>query len=132
MMNLAIVVNGDKILDYDRNKRLPGRQRRFLDEMDAQMQADGFAINGQQIVRPNALQQAQYVTSMLIGALVEDKEALAAATCAWLATRLPELQQVKTLLGADQETRIELVFDRSFDQSSLEQPITFVTRPRTH
>ncbi|MGF1643793.1 MAG: hypothetical protein ACFCUJ_09120 [Thiotrichales bacterium] len=132
MRNLAVVVNGDKILDYDRNKRLPGIQRRFLDEMDARMQAEGIMINAVSVEQPNALQQAQYVASVLIGALVEDKESLAAATCAWLATRLPELQQVKAILSADQETRIELVFDRSFDQAQLEQPVSFVPRPARH
>lgn len=124
----AIVINGEKVIDHDRNKRLTGLQRRFLDEMDQKM-GQGIQLGKDHINTPNALQRAQFVANTLIDALNNDNEALAAACCSYLARRLPELQQVKAKTESDGSTMIELVFDRSYEQAAAEQPVNFITKP---
>ncbi len=125
MANLAVVINGQKILDYDRNKRLPGIQRRFLDEMDVRMRTEGIQLGSEWVPNPGIDACAQYVANLLINALLAEQDARAAATCAWLATRLPDLQQVRALSDAE-GMRIELTFDRSFEQTQQEQKLNFV------
>ncbi len=124
----AIVIDGEKVIDHDRNKRLTGLQRRFLDEMDQKMDR-GIQLGKEKISEPNILQRAQFVANTLIDALGKDNEALAAACCSYLARRLPGLQQVKAKTEADGTTMIELVFDRSYEQAAVEQPVNFVTKP---
>jgi uncharacterized protein YecT (DUF1311 family) len=124
--SLAVVVNGQKILHYDRNNALPEGQQRSLDKMDEKMD-QGIAFGTQQIPNPDKDERAQYVANMLIAALSEKNDALAAATCAWLAVRLPDLQQVKSKIK-DNHNVIELIFDRSHEQSVQEQVINFKSK----
>lgn len=121
---LVVVINNVKMLEYDRSKRLTGVQRRFLDEMDAQMD-DGIQLGDEFIDKPKVLQRCQYVANTLINSVLAEKDPLAAATCSYLASRLPNLQQVRAL-SSDDGTSIELVFDRSYEDSATEQPINFM------
>ncbi|MGV6816922.1 MAG: hypothetical protein ACWA44_06585 [Thiotrichales bacterium] len=124
---LVVVINKVKIIEYDRSKRLTGVQRRFLDEMDTQM-ADGINLGDEFIAKPTVLQRCQYVANTLVNAVLAEKDPLAAATCSYLATRLPNLQQVRAR-SSENGASIELVFDRSYEQSAAEQPVNFVPRP---
>ncbi len=120
---LVVVVNGARILEYDRNQRLPGRQLRFLDDMDARLDG-GIRLGEERIASPDLLQRAQYVANTMINALFDEQDAVAGAMCTWLANRLPELQQVRAQ-GNEQDMAIELVFDRSYEESASERPIQF-------
>jgi hypothetical protein len=118
---LAVVLNGTLQLEYHRDKPLPEAQRQYLDRMDHFMDS-GIALGGVQIDAPDQLQRAQFVASSLIQSLRNDNESLAAASCAYLATRIPELRQVKaTDVNAQQS--IDLVFDKDYVP---EQTIKFV------
>ena len=121
--SLAVVINGQKTLHYDRNNPLPEKQLRSLDRMDKKMD-QGIAFGTQQLPHPSKEERAQYIASMLIAALNENNDSLAAATCAWLAVRVPDLQQVKSKVQNNRNV-IELVFDRSYEQSDQEQVISF-------
>jgi glycine/serine hydroxymethyltransferase len=121
--SLAVIVDGQKILHYDRNNSLPKEQMDYLDKMDEKMN-QGISFGTQQFTSPGKEERAQYVANTLISALSNNDDGLAAATCAWLAVRLPDLQQVKSKVK-DDHNMIELIFDRSFDQSDQEQVISF-------
>lgn len=122
-LSLAVVIDGQKILHYDRNNTLPQVQQQYLDKMDQKM-AQGIEYGTEVIGQPSNTQRAQYVANLLINALKENDDPLAAATCAYLATRFPDLQQVKSR-QKNGNNLIELVYDRSFEQASREKPITF-------
>jgi len=121
--SLAVVVDGKQILHYDRNNPLPEEQQRSLEKMDKKMD-QGISFGTQTFSTPGMQERAQYIANMLITALSEKNDPLAAATCAWLAVRMPDLQQVKSKMK-DDHNMIELIFDRSFDQSGQEQVISF-------
>lgn len=121
---LAVVVNGDSILEFDRNKPIPGQQRRALDVMDQNMDR-GIRIGKDHIESPNPMQRAQFVANTLINALFAENYSQATAMSTYLAKRIPELQQVKAVGNIDEILNIELVFDRSFEQASTEQPVQF-------
>ena len=121
--SLAVVVDGTQILHYDRNNPLPEEQQRSLEKMDKKMD-QGISFGTQTFSTPGMQERAQYIANMLITALSEKNDPLAAATCAWLAVRMPDLQQVKSKMK-DDHNMIELIFDRSFDQSGQEQVVSF-------
>ncbi|HGG58710.1 MAG TPA: hypothetical protein ENK26_02185 [Gammaproteobacteria bacterium] len=121
---LAIVIDGRKIYEYDRSTRLPGLQRRYLDELDERMMREGVPFGDELIPNPNAMQRAQYIANTLINALFDNNEQLIAATSAYLGTRVEDLKQVKAA-SSDRGMVIELVFDRYFEDAAREQPIHF-------
>ncbi|UCE88551.1 MAG: hypothetical protein JSW10_09410 [Pseudomonadota bacterium] len=106
---MAVVIDGAVKVNYDRNKPLPGLQRRFLDKMDQDMD-EGIALGDKAVTAPDQLQRALYVANHLVNALFDDNDALIAASCAYLANRLPDLKQVK-VTSHDGEMLIDLVFD---------------------
>ena len=122
--SLAVVINGELTLQYDRAKPLPGQQRAYLDRMDARMDS-GFELNGVRIDAPDTAQRAQLVTLHLIDALNSNDEPLASAMCAYLAVRLPELKQVK-VNSAGEEVTVDLVFDEPYTK---EVRVEFVKPP---
>lgn len=128
----AIVYNGEKVVEHDRNKRLTGLQRRSLDEMDSKMDQEGIDLAGKHVDNPDILQRAQFIANILVNALERENESLAAACTSYLARRLPKLQQVKAKKEEDGGVMIELVFDRSFEQSAVEKPVAFVKKPTHH
>lgn len=121
---LAVVVNGASILEFDRAKPLPGQQRRALDIMDDNMD-QGISLGQEHVESPNPMQRAQFVANTLINALFAENYSQAMAMSTYLAKRIPELQQVKAVGNIDDVLNIELVFDRSYEQSSTEQPVQF-------
>lgn len=109
---LTVVVNGQPALQYDRRKPLAARQRLFLDHMDRDMDA-GLTLNGDRIERPDLPTRARFVALSLLDALDAGNDGLAAATCAYLAMRLPELKQVR-LDRREGQAHIDLVFDEHY------------------
>ena len=109
---MAVLMNGDALIEYDRTKSLDQQQQRYLDKMDQEMDA-GIVLAGQRIENPDALQRAQFVALTLAQALQADQEARIAATSSYLAQRLPDLKQVKVTVQ-NGETNIDLVFDEAY------------------
>jgi len=93
---LVIVVNGQSMIEYDRNTRLPGHQRQFLDKMDIDMDC-GVDFNGEHIAKPDLKMRAQYIAMHLVQSILNENDAMIAATCAYLATRIPDLKQVQAV-----------------------------------
>ena len=112
---LVVVINGQAVVEYDRNKRLPGHQREFLDKMDADMD-QGININGEIIPEPDLKARAKYVAMHLINAIVNENDGMIAALSAYLANRLPELKQIKANEQND-EFSFDLVFDQEYSNA---------------
>ncbi len=106
---LSIYINGKKVLDYEKNKRQPGKQRQFLDNMDLDMD-EGIEINGEMISSPDKMQRANYVAMSLLYGIQTNSEGMIKATCAYLARRLPELKQIRAIEEGEEIT-MDLIFD---------------------
>lgn len=117
---LTVVVNGESQLEYHRDRELAPSQQVFLDRLDAQMDG-GIELNGAWLAQPDALQRAQFVALRLITAIRGSDEQLAAAATAYLATRIPELRQLRATDAAG-ECGIDFVFDRDYRP---EAPVQF-------
>jgi len=109
---MAVLFNGIAQMEYDRDKALPEQQRQHLEKMDEKMDA-GITLGDQAIADPDVNQRAQFVAQSLAQAIKDDKESMAAALTSWLASRMPELKQVK-MEDAEAGISIELVFDEEY------------------
>lgn len=121
---LTVVINDQAVIEYDRRKPLVSRQQSFLDRMDRDMDR-GIALDGHQESSPDLLARARFVANSLVQALEAQNDSVAAATCAYLALRLPELKQVRAD-NKDGQMHIELVFDRAHAST---QTVQFVKPP---
>ena len=109
---MAVFLNGIAQLEYDRSRPLPDHQAVYLEKMDARMAA-GIRVGDDTIEHPDENQRARFVAANLLHAIKSDNESMAAALCSYLATRLPELKQVRfDENGGD--VAIELIFDRDY------------------
>lgn len=114
---LYIELNGAAVIEYDRNIRLPGHQRRFLDKMDEDM-SEGIELAGQAIDEPKPVQRAQFVAIQLLNAMQHNEESLIAATCAYLANRYPDMRKVVAREQGD-NVSLELVFNEEQGQNTV-------------
>lgn len=105
----VVLVNGESQIEYDRTKSLPEKQLEFLNIMDSKM-SQGIVLNGTTIAGPDLVQRAQFVAMQLIAALIDSNDQLIAASCAYLANRLPDLKQLKV----DENYNFDLVFDEDY------------------
>lgn len=106
---LSVYINGNKILDYDKTARQPGQQRKFLDGMELDMD-EGIELNGEMIDSPNQMQRANYVAMSLIYGIEKNSEGMISATCGYLASRLPELKQIRAIEDGAEIT-LDLIFN---------------------
>ena len=106
---MQVIVNGESQIEYDRNKPLPEKQLEYLDKMDQEMDS-GLELAGEQIDTPDLLQRAQFVAGYLAQALFSENNQMIAASCSWIAVRLPDLKQVK-ILQDEEQISIDLIFD---------------------
>ena len=106
---LELEIDGEVVLEFDRNARLPGRQRDFLDKMDEDMDK-GIQLAGRQVSQPDRLQRAQYVAMHLLQAFRENNQGMINATAAYLSQRLPELKRIQVQTAATQGS-LELILD---------------------
>lgn len=121
MKRLVAVLNGESQVEFDRDRPLGERQQEYLAIMDKKM-AEGVPQGAGTVFAPDLHQQAQFVANQLIDAIKAENEQLAAATLSWLATRLPDLQQV----SADEkngEITIRLIYDKQYVKA---EPINFI------
>ena len=121
---MAVTLNGVAQLEYNRNQALPPQQELYLDKMDQKMD-DGIQVGDDFISNPDLNQRTQFVAGNLAHAILSDDEAMCAALTAYLASRLPELKQVKITNNitdaspGDEQTNavsIELVFDEAYQK----------------
>jgi hypothetical protein len=109
---LVVHMGGESQLEYDRSKPLEKKQQEYLDKMDADMD-QGIRLENEFIPHPDFQKKALYVAQILAKAVIDDNEPTAAAACSWLATRLPDLKQVK-ITQVQEQQGIDLIFDREF------------------
>jgi len=117
---MAVLLNGIAQLEYDRDRPLSEYQLTYLDKMDGKMSA-GVEIGDETIEDPDPNQRIQFVAANLYHAIKRADEAMCSALCSYLATRLPELKQVK-LDDSEGHVAIELVFDQEYGK---QVPVTF-------
>ena len=115
--SMVVLLNGEALFEYDRTKVLPENQQQYLDRMDQQMDA-GITLGNEKIANPDQQQRAQFVAFTLLTAIEQDNEAVIAAMNSYLATRYPDLKQVKA--DTDQDSK-KVMFDLIFDQEHKNQ-----------
>jgi len=124
--SFVVLVNGESQVEYNRAKALPAKQLEYLDLMDNKM-SNGISLNGTTIANPDVIQRAQFVAMQLIAAIMDSNDQLIAASCAYLANRLPDLKQLKV----DENYNFDLIFDEeyknkvhvSFNANDLKSPL---------
>ena len=88
---------------------IPGKQRRYLDGMDLDMN-EGIELNGEIITSVDKTQRANYVAMHLFYAIKSNIDGMIAATCAYLANRLPDLKKV-CAVEYNEEITLDLIFN---------------------
>ncbi len=107
----VLTINDEQVIEYNRQQRLPGKQRVFLEKMDLDMDA-GIKIGDTTVDDPDQFCRVQYVTMHLIRAIDTNDEHMKSAMCAYLATRSPDLQKIiANKQGGDVE--VEFVYDNA-------------------
>lgn len=125
MEPLVVALDGVSQLEYQRGKPLEPEQREYLERLDRRMDA-GIDIGGRRIEQPDPLQRAQFIALQLLQAVQDGNEPVAAATCAYLANRIPDLKQVRgTTRGG--LLAFDLVFDKAY---AKEIKVEFVRPPK--
>ena len=127
---LTVVINGQAVIEYDRRKTLAPRQQFFLDRMDREMDS-GIGRDNHPDESPDLLTRARFVADNMLQALETENDGVAAAACAYLALRLPELRQVRAD-KKDGQTYIDLVFDRSHVPAQTVQFVKSVSKKELH
>ena len=120
---LTVLIDDQVHLEYDRNKPLPEKQLAYLGRMERQMDA-GIQLGSGWVEHPEPFHRAQFVAIHLIEALQQGNDALVAASCAYLASRLPEMKQLKAR-STEGGFAIELVFDEPYVAETV---VNFVPR----
>ncbi len=125
---LTVSLNGSAILEYDRNKILSKKQGESLDLMNDKLD-QGITLNNQFLANPTKEQRIEFVAANLVSAIMNEEDTLAAASCAYIATALPDLKQLKAI-EQDGEIIIALDFIRPYqDETHLTfTPIEKLTR----
>lgn len=121
MKKLVAVLNGESQVEFERDKPLADRQQEYLAIMDKRMD-EGIPHGAGNIFAPDMQQKAQFVANQLIDAIKAENEQLVAATLSWLATRLPDLQQVSAA-EKDGQITIRLIYDKPYIKA---EPINFM------
>jgi hypothetical protein len=107
---LTVFIDNTSVLEYDRNQRLPGKQREYLDKMDLDMD-QGFELGGEKIDVPDKNDRAKFVAMNLLRAIDAENEAMMAATCSYLANRYDDLAEVRANISGE-DVMMDLVFDQ--------------------
>jgi hypothetical protein len=112
MNPLAVIVNDELIMQYDRAKKLPEQQQQHLTKLDQKFD-QGIELQKQKLEQPNIEQRAKFMALSLMEGIIYQEDDKAAASMAWLATRLPDLKQVKAIVD-ENGTQFDLIFDREY------------------
>ena len=117
--NLVIVMNSEKVLEYFRARSLSNQQLIDLGRIDAKL-LQGFRVAGEFIKQPSAEDKAMFMANMLIHALNQNDETKMGLCCSFLATRYPDLKQVRIVQHPDR-TSIEMINDRIYVEETQVQ-----------
>ncbi len=117
MNPLVLLVNDQLTLQYDRSQELPEHQREYLEKLDAKFDR-GIELQGENLPNPDVGQRARYMALSLMEGIIYQEDAKAAVSMAWLATRLPDLKQVKAIVD-EQGTHFDLIFDREYQPHTV-------------
>ncbi|MDH5571920.1 MAG: hypothetical protein OEY89_09155 [Gammaproteobacteria bacterium] len=109
---MAVLQNGIAQIEYNRDKFLPDHQQLYLDKMDEKMNT-GILIDNVLIENPEPEQRLRFVAGNLANAIKSGDEPMVAALCAYLASRQPELKQVK-IEDVEGGISIDLVYDEVY------------------
>lgn len=109
---MAVLINEIAQLEYDREKPLTDYQKNYLNSMDEKMD-EGINIDGVVIKNPNINQKIQFATMNLLNAMKSSDEGMSSALCTYIASRLPDLKQIK-IKDKNGEVTIDLVFDDDY------------------
>jgi hypothetical protein len=112
MSILAIVVNDQLTLQFDRDKPLEELHQHYLDQLDAKFDL-GIELQGKHLPNPDIVQRSKFMALTLMEGIMYQEDNKAAASMAWLATRLPDLKQLVAFVD-EEGTQFELVFDREY------------------
>ena len=112
MSQVAVVVNDSLTLQYDRGRELPPHQQEYLAKLDQRFK-QGIELQGEQLDNPDIGQRAKYMALSLMEGIIYQEDDKAAVSLAWLATRLPDLKQVKVFVD-EQGSHFDLIFDREY------------------
>lgn len=112
MSKLAVVINDQLTLEFDRNKPLQPDQHAYLEKLDQKFDR-GIELQGEFLAQPDLQQRARYMSLSLMEGIIYQEDSKAAVSLSWLATRLPDLKQVLAVVDQD-GTQFELVFDREY------------------
>lgn len=98
---LYVSLNGKKIIEYERDKRLPGHQRLFLNKMDDDM-SRGFVLGGEMIEHPDENDRMNYIAMKLVQGIVADNKGLVTAMCAYISNRYSAVREIQAWEEGDQ------------------------------
>ena len=117
---LTVVLDEQAVLEYDRNKPLVESQLSYLDKMDEAMEK-GISVGKDKIDTPDLQQKSQFVALQLVKALHDENDAVIAASCSYLANRMPDLLQVVAKTMEGKGYYCDLVFDKPYVQQATVQ-----------
>lgn len=106
-----------------RDRELSHKQLDDLVKIDTKLNT-GLNLDGDFIQSPNSKDKAIFMANNLATALETNNDSIAAISCTYLATRYPDLKQLK-ISSVDGRISIELIYDKEFTQ---QEPIKFVTK----
>jgi len=109
---LAVVVNDQLMLEYNRDVALDENKQKYIESLDAKFD-QGIELEGEALSNPTVQQRAQFISLSLMEGLMYKDDKMASASLAWLALRLPDLKQVVAHVDHN-GTKFELVFDREY------------------
>ena len=80
---LSVYINSNKVLEFDKKERQPGKLHQFLTNMDLDMD-EGIEINGEMINSLDKMQCANYVAMSLLYGIENKSEGMISVTCGYL------------------------------------------------
>lgn len=83
----------------------------------------GISIDDEMIENPDINQRVQFVTANLLNAMRNSDEGMVSALCSYIASRLPQLKQLK-IDESESGVTINLVFDEDYAKQEF---VTFTT-----
>lgn len=120
---LVVVLNSNKVIEYRRDRALTERQTRDLENTEIKMQS-GIQVGNEFIDDPSEQDKAIFMANQLVLALENNHDAIIAISCAYLATRYPDLLQVRAVLENGSYS-IQLINDEIYVENT---PLKFTSK----
>ena len=114
--SLIVVLNSNKVLEYRRERSLTEGQIQDLDRAELKMQS-GIQVGSEFIRHPTEDDKAIFMATQLVIALENDQENIIGISCSYLATRYPNLLQVRATSDNGQYS-IQLINDEAYVENT--------------